>query len=337
MPRKIKLENKVKKQKQKQTQKQSVKQSVVIKLDGIQGKKRHYKKRRQREPSEKKEQYQMTAPPLPPNVIYQSTQYLPYTTESPTVSEKIPLKIQTLQATPSSMFQDVGVGREGLVEILEPPEPEYIPLVSKKASIVMNTEPLQISGNTPISNSQMPPNFQLEEDKFQRLIKNRTEYFQSLKEPIQEASLSRISPVNQMSNQLTNEMQQMELTDIKKRRTKKEMEEAKQMAREDIASINLGLTQFNPTNQLSLMKPTGSTNIIGSESGSESESESGFNVITPLTTTTALSSLTPLTARRNTWSDLLQRYQVLTGTAFQRRKGYTKQEFIKLIEKMEKL
>ena len=137
MPRKIKLENKVKKQKQKQTQKQIVKQSVVVRLDGIQRKKRQYKRRKQREPSEAKgkEQYNMTPPPLPPNVIYQSTQYLPY--ESPTVSEKIPLKSQGIQSgTPASMFQDVGVGTEGLVQILEKP--------TKKEQLQELTSPISI-------------------------------------------------------------------------------------------------------------------------------------------------------------------------------------------------
>ena len=137
MPRKIKLENKVKKQKQKQTQKQVVKQSVVVRLDGIQRKKRQYKRRKQREPSEAKgkEQYQIPAPPLPPNVIYQSTQYLPY--ESPTVSEKIPLKSQGIQSgTPASMFQDVGVGTEGLVQILEKP--------TKKEQLQELTTPISI-------------------------------------------------------------------------------------------------------------------------------------------------------------------------------------------------
>jgi len=126
--------------------------------------------------------------------------------------------------------------------------------------------------------------------------------------------------INPVETQTQTETIQVE---TKKRRTKKEMEEARQMGREDISSINLGLSQFNPTfktNPISLMKPNASTSLLENE-------PTPVNVITPLTVATP--------NRKNTWDNLLQRYQVLTGTDFQRRKGYTKTQFQKLVEKME--
>jgi hypothetical protein len=210
MPRKIKLENKVKKQKQKQTQKQIVKQSVVVRLDGVNKKKRQYKRRKQREGSggAGKEQYNMTAPPLLPNVIYQSTQYLPYTTENPTV--KVPLKSEGLKTgTPSSMFEDVGVGREGFLHILEKPEPDYIPLIAKPAPIENLVEETGKIPNAfipsinvkPIQDTLQPPyDIPLE----------RTSNYQSMQNQLEpKEDIPRVSSVKLMSNEITEARKKM--------------------------------------------------------------------------------------------------------------------------------
>ena len=81
----------------------------------------------------------------------------------------------------------------------------------------------------PPQNFPARPDIQEEEEKFQRLIKEKTEYFKSLKEP-EEGEKPFIQPV---------------IRTIKKRRNQQEMDEARQMGREDIASIQLGLSRFN--------------------------------------------------------------------------------------------
>ena len=94
---------------------------------------------------------------------------------------------------------------------------------------------------------------------------------------------------------------------VKTRRTKQEMNEAKQMEREDISSINLGLSKYEN-------KPTTAIEIK--------------------------SEIEPVIAkklRKNSMEDLQQRYYDQTGNFMDIPKGYKIKDFKKLVEKMEQL
>ena len=94
---------------------------------------------------------------------------------------------------------------------------------------------------------------------------------------------------------------------VKTRRTKQEMSEAKQMEREDISSINLGLSKYEN-------KPTTAIEIK--------------------------SEIEPVIAkklRKNSMEDLQQRYYDQTGNFMDIPKGYKIKDFKELVEKMERL
>lgn len=94
---------------------------------------------------------------------------------------------------------------------------------------------------------------------------------------------------------------------VKARRTKQEMSEAKQMEREDISSINLGLSKYEN-------KPTTAIEIK--------------------------SEIEPVIAkklRKNSIEDLQQRYYDQTGEFMNLRKGYKIKDFKELVEKLEQL
>lgn len=94
---------------------------------------------------------------------------------------------------------------------------------------------------------------------------------------------------------------------VKTRRTKQEMSEAKQMEREDAASINLGLSKYEN-------KPTTAIEIK--------------------------SEIEPVIAkklRKNSMEDLQQRYYDQTGEFFNITKGFKIKDFKELVEKMERL
>jgi hypothetical protein len=137
-------------------------------------------------------------------------------------------------------------------------------------------------------------------------IPTRTETLEELLTPVPLAS----PPPLELGSQIINIP--------RKRRNKKEMEEAQMMLREDVAST--GLAQFEPLFNMS-------NPFMNDEN------------ISQITTTAPLYEMgrPPASFRRNTWSDLLLRYENMTGVPFQRRKGYTKAEFQRLVEKMENL
>jgi len=261
MPRKTKT-----KQKQKQTQKQNVKQTVIIRIDKEGKRKKRKRAKKQKASSEGgKEQYQMTAPPLPPNVIYQSSQYIPSPYESPTVNQAtkatqatIPLKSQSIQAgTPASMFQDVGVGREGFIRILEPPEPEYISLVSnpKKPSDYISTEEID-----PVENIIRPPNMMsyteqrisippaFEQPIYSSPIQQTLTDQQNI--PLERTTFSDIMQ-NQIAPKVPTRLNVITETSVAKiKKQNKEMEkmekiENKQMGMEDIFSTKIGASEYN--------------------------------------------------------------------------------------------
>lgn len=192
MPKKVVV--KIKKQGQRQSQKQNVKQTVIVRLDGEKKKKRKYRRRPRREPSDGVSSMERA---LPPPVIYQASA-VPYP-----VFREAP-KVRTINEEPvqKGFLEDIGqVGTEGAVQILEPPEPEYVNLVEKPKPI--------------------PSEF----------FSKKIQEFRSMKEPM--INWEQPPPIKQIEQ-------------VRTRRNKKEMEEARTMEREDIASINLGLAQFNP-------------------------------------------------------------------------------------------
>jgi len=201
----------VKKEKQKQSQKQAqnVKQTVIIKLDK-EGKRKKVKRRKpRREPSDGVSTFERA---LPPPVIYQGSYPVPF----PIFREAPKVKTINEEPVPKGFLEDIGqVGTEGAVQILEPAEPQYVNLVEKPKKI-----------------AEPKPSFQydypVKPDKV-------GEELESLAEMIRNAGKPRtfIPPMIEAEKRT--------------RRTKKEMEEARQMGREDIASINLGLYQFEPS------------------------------------------------------------------------------------------
>lgn len=189
MPKKV---VKIKKQKQKQSQKQNVKQTVIIRLDKEGKKVKRRSKRPRREPTEGVSTMERA---LPPPVIYQTSYTPPY----PVFREAPKVRTINEEPNPKGFLEDIGqVGTEGAVEILQPPEPQYVNLVEKPKPI--------------------PSNF----------FESKKQEFRSMKEP------------------MINWDQPAPISIPRTRRNKKEMEEARTMEREDIASINLGLAQFNP-------------------------------------------------------------------------------------------
>jgi hypothetical protein len=135
MPRKQSQKQRQKKpQSVKQTmppkQTESVKQTVIVKV-GEQPviKRRSSRYRRSRRPKATEPQYAQ-AGPLPPNVIYQSTQYIPpQFTPEPTrkITEPEPKK---------ATLADVGVGTEGFVKIIDLP--------TKKEQLDIMTAPVAL-------------------------------------------------------------------------------------------------------------------------------------------------------------------------------------------------
>lgn len=105
MPRKSKQPT------QKQKQKQSVRQTVIVKVGETSKRKRTYRKRTSRGGMQP-----IQSTPLPPNVIYQSTQYIPVPFEQTPAP-----KITEPEKKPKTLLEDVGVGTEGFVKILELP------------------------------------------------------------------------------------------------------------------------------------------------------------------------------------------------------------------------
>jgi hypothetical protein len=98
---------------QKQRQKQSVKQTVIVRIGESSKRKRSYRKRKPRGESAGEPYIR----PLPSsNVIFQSTQIIPVP------YQKSPeQKLTDPEKKPKTLLEDVGVGTEGFVKILELP------------------------------------------------------------------------------------------------------------------------------------------------------------------------------------------------------------------------
>lgn len=117
------------KQSQKQRQKQTVKQTVIVKVGETATKKRK-RVRRRRNPSGGGGGQYAQAGPLPPNVIYQSTQYIP-TQFAPEPTRKI-----TEPEPVKPALADVGVGTEGFVKILDlPTKKEQLDIMSQPVAL----------------------------------------------------------------------------------------------------------------------------------------------------------------------------------------------------------
>jgi hypothetical protein len=194
------------KQKQKQKQVQNVQQKVIVKVGEISKKKS--RRRRSRKPKESSDGVSLMQS-FPPPVIYQSYAQPPIPAtnlpleQAPTIKNisAIPVPIAEPVPTSKKVFEDVGVGTEGFVKILEPDTPKFVDLVPKSKP--------------------------LEDDFYSKKIQE----FRSMREPMIDWNLPAAEEP---------------IKPVVRRRNKKEMEESRQMEREDVASINLGLSQFDP-------------------------------------------------------------------------------------------
>jgi len=291
------------KQKQKQSQKQNVVQKVVVRLDS-QGQKIKVKRRRVKKQKEPEmlfdERYYRQ---LPAPVVYQSTTQVPLIVPSQTPAPVFnpPPQAQMInQPMPSRPFlEDIGfIGTEGPVEILD------IPTKAEQLQDFITPTALKIYS-----------------DELSKSLDEKAKYFKSLQEPIRKPFLPTENVKFQIENINQDEIPIAEMVPRRTRRTKKEMAEAAQMLKEDVAST--GLAQFENTFQPKPFNFQEEASLVSGITQSE------------LPTTETMSEV-PITFRRNTWSDLLQRYQRLTGTVFERRKGYKKVEFQALVERMER-
>lgn len=164
------------KQSQKQKQRQSVKQTVIVKVGETASKRKRV--RRRRKPSGSGGAGIFQTPPLPNNVIYQSNQ----TTAVPYqfTPEAVP-KITDAVKPPRTIMEDVGVGTEGFVKILDLP--------TKKETLSDLATP--VSEKVPLRelNKQFLDNLDAKRD-----------YFASMKEPIEPAKIT--DKINEPSIQL---------------------------------------------------------------------------------------------------------------------------------------
>jgi hypothetical protein len=294
------------KQKQKQSQKQNVVQKVVVKLDSsgqkIKVKRRRVKKQKEPEMLFDERYYRQ----LPAPVVYQSTTQVPLIVPSQGPAFNPPPQAQMInQPTPIRPFlEDLGmIGTEGPVEILD------IPTKAEQLEDFITPTALKIYS-----------------DEFSKSLDEKAKYFKSLQEPMRQPFfLSEAKTGNikfQMEDINPDDIPVAEIIPKRTRRTKKEMAEAAQMLREDVGST--GLAQFENTFQPKPFNFQEEASVVSGITQPMSE----------MPTTEIISEVTT-SFRRNTWGDLLQRYQNLTGTVFQRRKGYKKGEFQTLVERME--
>jgi hypothetical protein len=288
------------KQKQKQSQKQNVVQKVVVKLDSSGQKIKVKRKRRVKKQPESEqsmlfdERYYRQ---LPAPVVYQSTTQVPLIVPGQGTFNP-PQQTQMInQPVPVRPFlEDLGlIGTEGPVEILD------IPTRKEQQEGFM----------TPVALKQY-------NEQFVKSLDEKAKYFKSLQEPMPQPFLPIGNVKFQIEDINPDEIPVAEVIPKRTRRTKKEMEEAKQMLKEDVAST--GLAQFENTFKPKPFNFEEEANVISGITQNE------------MPTTEIISNRS---FRRNTWGDLLQRYQNLTGTMFQRRKGYKKAEFQALVERME--
>jgi len=217
------------KTKQKQKQTQNVKQTVIIRLDK-EGKRKAVK-RRKRMPKKEQEGASSMQRSLPAAVTYQSSYAIPYPVfkEAPKVGTIVP------EAKVTPILEDIGqVGTEGRVTILDKP--------TKKEQLGEMLVP--VDREKDLSN-QFLENEQMLKDTKNFWQKTQEEFNKPAREP---------NNVEKNLNELANILRIAAKRDTmpapavpKTRRNREQMAEARQMEREDIASINLGLAQFNPT------------------------------------------------------------------------------------------
>lgn len=309
--------------KQKQTQKQSVVQKVIIRLDSSGKKiKRKFRIKKRSEPQMYDERYYRQLPP--PTVIQNVYQELPRPQPTPI---SIPKTIGTINPSLKiTEFQDIGVGTEGFVEILDFPTKkemmeEFITPVMKKEKKrrtkkeIMPIEDVEKEAEMTrqekinwdwetINPSQQITPFQDVRKGFVKDI-----------EPIPESEPFLIKPV-------------------RTRRTKKEMTENRMMEREDIASISLGLSQYNAFNPQFVQK---------SISEREANSVSGITTREPSSRITesisdTISEISQVSIgkrgmeRGRTWDSLLKEYEDKTGeklTIYKANKKFGSKEGLK--------
>jgi len=222
---------KVSKTKQKQKQSQNVKQTVIIRLDK-EGK-RKVVKRRKRMPKKETEGESTMYRRLPAPVSYQSSYAIPY----PVFKE--PPKVATVAPEPkvTPFLEDIGqVGTEGSVAILDQP--------TKKEQLGEMLVP--VNREKDLSN-QAAEAEQMAKDAKKYWQKKQEEFNYNYPEkPASDVEKELMGLHNILKNAAKGNESPIITPAPKTRRNKEQMSEARQMEREDIASINLGLAQFNP-------------------------------------------------------------------------------------------
>jgi hypothetical protein len=212
--------------KQKQKQAQNVKQSVVVKIGEV-AKKRKRTYRRKSSGGSAGGSQQLQPQSLPPNVIYQSNQITPVPVQ---FNPEPVTKITEPAPKPKTIMEDVGVGTEGFVKILELP--------TKREQLGMMIEP--------IKTKILPP----KKEQPIRILPQKQE--QPTLPPKQEQPAPSFImgpqiPESQMPNLTGNEpiMVSSKEPKILNLEENAEKMERSQMNKEDNASLMLGLSQFN--------------------------------------------------------------------------------------------
>lgn len=175
--KKAQTEKKVQNEKKEQieTQSQNVRQNVTVKIGEETTKRRKQVRRRKPTRGGGGQAQFLTQPPLPPNVIYQSSQYtpIPFTPE--------PTRKITDAEPKKPRLDDVGVGTEGFVKILELP--------TKKEQLESMTAPIAKMEKT------IPPRFEQKTPSLTTGLETELPSFSNI--PASEAPLNKMhEPLN---------------------------------------------------------------------------------------------------------------------------------------------
>jgi len=230
MPRKT-----ITKQKQKQTQ--NVKQTVIVKLDS---KGHKIKRRRRRQPSgggaSSMSQYQQ----LPP-VVYQLGDPYTYRANPPPTEAPAPLVAAPAAAPKSAVpaqFQDVGIGTEGFVEILERPlkreqQEDFITPVklSKQQKDNSSDKNIPNTFQSTFTEPQIHESVGRKPENLSNLFGSTPYNFNSMYQPFVE-----VKPSTEFNPRAELEAQRLQ---------KLQKQEAASMATEDIRSTILGGSEYN--------------------------------------------------------------------------------------------
>lgn len=216
---------------QKQKQRQSVKQTVIVKVGETATKRKRSYRRKARGGGGGGQAQYIQPPQLPGQTIYQSNQITP-------VPFEVPAKVSITEPEPKkpkiTEFQDVGVGTEGLVEVID--------VKTKKETLGDLTTPIPkrtIETQTP----PMPVQILMPPKKIGKPIETQTE--PEITRNIETQTTPFLSNTIATQTPPPPSLLYTEMLQAKpKPKTSQQLEMA-QMGGEDTASIMLGLSKFN--------------------------------------------------------------------------------------------